>query len=107
MNLFRTARLLLILSTLGGGLASAAEPVVVLHGSAVPGDSRFSLRDEPSASCSSPGVGDCGSCSVSCPQGQAAVCKPGKVQALVGDGSCQREPVCRCENASPEPATRR
>lgn len=107
MNVSRTARLLLVLGAFASGLAAATEPVVVLHGSGVPGDSRFSLRDEPSASCSAPGVGDCSSCSVSCPQGQAAVCKPGKVQAALGDGSCQREPVCRCDNASAEPATRR
>lgn len=106
MNLVRTARLLLLLGAFGSGLAAATEPVVILQGAA-PGDSRFSLRNEPSASCSAASVGDCGSCSVSCPQGQAAVCKPGKVQALVGDGSCQREPVCRCDNASPEPGTRR
>lgn len=87
--------------------ARAAEPVVVLHGSTAAGESTLNLRNQPPASCSAASVGDCGSCAVSCTIGQAAVCKPGKVLAAMGDGSCQREPVCRCDDASPAPATRR
>lgn len=108
MNPFRPLRLLLTLTALTIGSAQAAnDPVVILQGSAAPGDSTFSLRHEQPASCSVQGQGDCASCSVSCQTGQAAVCKPGKVSAAMGDGSCQREPVCRCESATPGPSTKR
>lgn len=108
MTLLRPLRLLLILSALSaGGALAATDPVVILQGSAGPGDSTLNLRHEQPAACSVPSVGDCASCSVSCATGQAAVCKPGKVSAVMGDGSCQREPVCRCESATPGPATKR
>jgi len=81
--------------------ALAAEPVVVLQNPQARGDSSFSYRQEFNASCGAPGVGDCSSCNVSCPVGAAAVCKPGKVSAVMGDGSCQREPSCTCQSSVP------
>lgn len=99
--LFCTAALVL------GSAHAATDPLVVLQGTTAPGESTLNLRHEQPASCSVSGVGDCASCSVSCATGQAAVCKPGKVSAAMGDGSCQREPVCRCESATPGPATKR
>ena len=108
MNLYRPLRLLLTLSTLSIGTALAAtDPLVILQGSTGAGDSTINLRHEQPAACAMPSVGDCASCAVSCQTGQAAVCKPGKVSAAMGDGSCQREPVCRCESATPGPATKR
>ena len=110
MRRSRFLRVLLLLSaacTTAASPAFGAEPLVVLQGSAAPGESTLNLRHEQPAACSVQGVGDCASCSVSCATGQAAVCKPGKVSAAMGDGSCQREPVCRCESATPGPATRR
>ena len=105
MNAFR---LLFCLAALGLGSAHAAsDPLVVLQGTTAPGESTLNLRHEQPASCAVSSVGDCASCSVSCATGQSAVCKPGKVSAAMGDGSCQREPVCRCESATPGPATRR
>ena len=53
--------------------------------------------------CAAPSVGDCGSCTVSCPVGAAATCKPGKISAAMGDGSCQREPSCTCVSSAPSP----
>ena len=81
----------------------AAEPIVVLQNPQARGDSSFSYRQEFTASCSSPGVGDCSSCTVSCPVGAAATCKPGKISAAMGDGSCQREPSCTCVSSAPSP----
>jgi hypothetical protein len=81
----------------------AAEPVVVLQNPQSHGDSSFSYRQEFNASCAMPSVGDCASCSVSCPVGTAAVCKPGKVSAAMGDGTCQREPSCTCTSSAPVP----
>lgn len=54
------------------------------------------------SSCSTPAVTDCGSCAVTCPVGQSAVCKPGRVN----NGLCTREPKCQCEGAAPPPAPR-
>ncbi len=79
----------------------AADPVVVLQNPQMRGDSSFSYRQEFNASCGVPTVGDCSSCTVSCPVGAAAVCKPGKVSAAMGDGSCQREPSCTCVSSAP------
>ena len=81
--------------------AAAADPVLLMQNTQTrPGDSSFSFRQEVTASCSAPSVGDCGSCMVSCPVGQAATCKPGKVLAATGDGTCQREPSCTCQGAA-------
>ncbi len=81
----------------------AADPVVVLQNPQAAGDSSFSYRQEFTASCSAPGVGDCSSCTVSCPVGAAATCKPGKISAAMGDGTCQREPSCTCVSSAPAP----
>ena len=87
------------------GAAIAADPLVVVHGAAPSsGESTLNFRNEQPAACSTPGVGDCGTCSVSCATGQAAMCKPGKVSVAIGDGTCQREPMCRCDSATMAPA---
>lgn len=97
MIAFRTLLLALALPL----AALAAEPVVVLQNPQSHGDSSFSYRQEFNATCGVPSVGDCSSCTVSCPTGAAAVCKPGKVSAVMGDGSCQREPSCTCQSSTP------
>jgi len=79
----------------------AADPVVILQNPQARGDSSFSYRQEFNASCGAPSVGDCSTCSVSCPVGAAAVCKPGKVSSAMGDGTCQREPSCTCQSSAP------
>jgi hypothetical protein len=97
MKLFRNLLLALALPT----SVLAADPVVLLQNQqSHPGDSSFSFRQEITASCGAPSVGDCGSCNVSCAVGQAATCKPGKVLAATGDGTCQREPSCTCQSAT-------
>ena len=83
--------------------AAAADPLVVLQNPQARGDSSFSYRQEFSATCAAPGVGDCSSCTVSCPVGAAATCKPGKVSTAMGDGTCQREPSCTCVSSAPAP----
>lgn len=79
----------------------AADPVVVLQNPQARGDSSFSYRQEFTATCGAPSVGDCSSCTVSCPVGAAATCKPGKVSTAMGDGTCQREPSCTCVSSAP------
>lgn len=55
------------------------------------------LQTNTGASCSAPAVGNCGSCAISCPTGQAAMCKPGLAvgKGAAGD-SCLQTPECSC-----------
>ena len=81
-------------------VASAAHPpVLVLYDTVGKGESTINLRQETAASCAVPSVGDCGSCSVDCQMGEAAICKPGKAAGSEPGASCLREPLCRCESA--------
>lgn len=54
------------------------------------------IFQEPYSSCATAEVGDCGQCSVACPVGQSASCKPGKT----GAAGCTREPVCACSDTT-------
>ena len=45
-----------------------------------------------SSMCTAPIVGNCPSCSIACPVGQAAMCQVGEV----ADGSCKTLPACKC-----------
>ena len=56
------------------------------------------IVDDQGARCSAPAAGFCGNCSISCPTGKQAVCKPG---LTVGDpqsprSSCVQPPECLC-----------
>ncbi len=81
--------------------AGAAEPVVVLHGNtsqnltAQPGS--VDIQQNTGSRCETRAVGNCGSCSVSCPVGLAATCKPGRAVSKDADASCTTEPSCTCK----------
>jgi hypothetical protein len=47
------------------------------------------------ATCTSPSVIECGVCSISCPVGKEALCKPG-YSANPGHGVCTILPSCSC-----------
>ena len=81
--------------------AAAAEPVVVLHDDAMhggkSGDQILDIRQNAGSRCEAHAVGNCGSCAVSCPVGEAATCRPGKAVGKAEDASCVTEPSCNCK----------
>jgi len=81
--------------------AWAAEPVVVLQGNTSqkltsPSNS-VDIQQNTGSRCEARAVGNCGSCSVSCPVGQAATCKPGRAVSKDADASCTTDPSCTCK----------
>lgn len=93
--------LVFVLSLTLAGTAWAAEPVVVLHGNGnqnltAPANS-LDIQQNTGSRCEARAVGNCGSCSVSCPVGQAATCKPGRAVSKEPDASCTTDPSCTCK----------
>ena len=92
-----------LLRTLSFGLLSllavsawAGDPVIVKTD--VPkGDSTLNLQTSQGSSCQTPSVGACGSCSISCPTGKAAMCKAGMAVGKDSDASCLNPPECKCQ----------
>jgi hypothetical protein len=98
MNTLRT--LLAGFALLVAGAAWAAEPVVVLHGNAsqnLTAPNSVDIQQNTGSRCEARAVGNCGSCSVSCPVGQAATCKPGRAVGRDLEASCTTEPSCTCK----------
>jgi hypothetical protein len=99
MNTLRN--LLLSFSLLATGAAFAAEPVVVLHddaGQNIKGRAQtLDIQQNTGSRCESPAIGSCGSCAVSCPVGEASICRPGKAVSRSADASCVIEPSCSCK----------
>ena len=84
---------------LAAGLAAAADVQVRPEVKpAASGDTTIHVRSDEGSSCSAPVVGACGTCTISCPVGKAAVCKPGLVVGSSGSGqaSCLEPPACLC-----------
>lgn len=108
LHLARDGIIMKIMQTLFLGLSLAiasvafsAEPVVVLHGNAsqnltAPANS-VDIQQNSGSRCEARAVGNCGSCSVSCPVGQAATCKPGRAVSKDPDASCTTDPSCTCK----------
>lgn len=73
-------------------------PVIVKSEAPKEGISTLNLQSSQGSACTTPTVGLCGMCSISCPTGKAAVCKPGM---SVGGGtptsSCVQPPDCKCQ----------
>ena len=101
MKIFSSVLLGLCLSL--ASISWGAEPVVVLGGNAGAGQhltapsSTVDIPQNSGSRCQAPSVGSCGSCSVSCPVGQAATCKPGRAVGHDVDASCVTEPSCSCK----------
>lgn len=60
-------------------------------------DSNINLQTNTGSACSSPSIGNCGSCSVTCPTGHAAMCKPGLAVNPQPGASCLTAPECKCQ----------
>jgi hypothetical protein len=73
-------------------------PVIVKSEAPKEGVSTLNLQSSQGSACTTPTVGLCGMCAISCPTGKAAVCKPGM---SVGGGapasSCVQPPECKCQ----------
>jgi len=78
--------------------ADSAPPVVVKAPPPREGSSTtLNLQTSSGSSCQAPAVGACGSCSISCPSGQAAFCKAGLATGKQSDASCLQPPECKCQ----------
>jgi hypothetical protein len=80
--------------------AWAADPIVVLQGKTsqnLTTPNSVDIQQNTGSRCEARAVGNCGSCSVSCPVGQAATCKPGRAVSKDVDASCTIEPSCTCK----------
>jgi hypothetical protein len=94
MNLFRR---LVPLVLLAAACAHADPHPVVVTDAPRGSESTINVQSSQGTACASPGIGNCGTCSVSCPTGKAAMCKPGiAVNAKLG-ASCVTPPECRCQ----------
>jgi hypothetical protein len=73
------------------------EQAPVLVGTPVSGDANINLQTNTGSACAAPSVGNCGSCSVTCPSGHAAMCKPGLAVNGQPGASCLTPPECKCQ----------
>ncbi len=94
MRLIRTATLAASLFT-AIAFAQPAAPVLVEHTHGT--DSNINIQSTGGSACASPSIGNCGSCSVACPTGQAAMCKPGLAVNATPGASCLTPPECHCQ----------
>ena len=79
-------------------VAAAQSAPIIVHSDAGKGsESTINLQSSQGAACASPVVGNCGSCSVSCPTGKAASCKPGIAVGAQAGASCVTSPECKCQ----------
>lgn len=76
---------------------SAPNPVIIQHGGQPQAQSTLNLQSSQGASCATPAIGNCGSCSVSCTTGQSAQCKPGIAVGPQANASCATAPECNCK----------
>lgn len=95
----RTARLLLplLLGLSGAAFADPGHGPVIVTTPAPAANSNINLQTNSGSACAAPSVGNCGTCSVSCPTGQAAMCKPGLAVNSQAGASCVTPPECKCQ----------
>ncbi|MDB5987202.1 MAG: hypothetical protein JWR16_2255 [Nevskia sp.] len=77
--------------------AQPASPVIIKQNSARGTDSNINIQSTGGSACTAPTIGNCGACSVACPTGQAAMCKPGLAVNQVPGASCVTPPECKCQ----------
>jgi hypothetical protein len=88
----------LLLGLSASALADNKTPVWVNTAPAQSGQtSNINLQTNSGSACASPAVGNCGSCSITCPTGQAAMCKPGLAVNHQPGASCVTPPECKCQ----------
>jgi hypothetical protein len=91
-------KLLLGAILLASGAAWAGDtPVVVKTEASKGSNSTLNVQTSQGSSCAAPSVGNCGTCSISCPTGQAATCKAGVSVGKESDASCVAPPECACK----------
>ncbi|MDI3259076.1 MAG: hypothetical protein QJR02_05205 [Sinobacteraceae bacterium] len=77
--------------------AGGGTPVVVGTEAPQGQQTTLNLQSSQGSACAAPTVGLCGSCSVSCPTGKAATCKPGLAVGPQSNASCLTPPECSCK----------
>ena len=89
----------LLLGLSGAALAQQQPhtPVLINTPTAQGSDSNINLQSNTGSACAAPSVGNCGSCSVTCPTGHAAMCKPGLAVNPQPGASCATAPECKCQ----------
>jgi len=86
-----------LLLAFAGAAVAGTTPVIVGAEPAGGSTSTLNLQTSQGVGCAAPVVGLCGSCSVSCPSGSAAYCKPGLAVGGQASASCLQPPECRCD----------
>jgi hypothetical protein len=100
MSMNHTVRLLLpalLLGLCGGAFAQQNHGPLIVTTPAPAANSNINVQTNSGSACAAPTVGNCGSCSISCPTGQAAMCKPGLAVNAQPGASCVTAPECRCQ----------
>ena len=98
MRRIATAVLAALVFSAGTVCAQTAAPAVVIkQNSAHSTDSNINIQSTGGSGCAAPSIGNCGSCSVACPTGQAAMCKPGLAVNQAPGASCLTPPECKCQ----------
>ncbi len=95
-----TARLLLPVLLLGLAGVAGADPghgPLIVTTPAPAANSNINVQTNSGSACAAPSVGNCGTCSVTCPTGQAAMCKPGLAVNNQAGASCVTPPECKCQ----------
>lgn len=95
MTALRALAAVLLLS-LSAASQAGPTPVIVQPDAGRSSDQTIRLQTSEGASCTTPVVGNCGSCAVSCPSGKAAMCKPGIAVGPQASASCVTPPECKC-----------
>ena len=96
----KLARLMLPAVLLGLAAAAYAQQdhgAVILATPAPSANSNINLQTNTGSACAAQPTGNCGSCSVTCPTGQAAMCKPGLAVNNQAGASCLTAPECKCK----------
>lgn len=87
----------LVLLSLSAAASAQQQPPVLVTQPQPGTDSTINLQTNNGSSCAAPTVGNCGSCSVTCPTGHAATCKPGLAVNAQAGASCVTPPECKCQ----------
>lgn len=96
-SLARLALPLLLLGFSAAGLAQQQHAPIVVTTPQTGIDSNINLQTSTGSSCAASPVGNCGSCTISCPTGHAAMCRPGLAVNNQSGASCLNPPECKCQ----------
>lgn len=97
MRRIHTAVFAALVFSVSAVCAQPATPVIIKQNTAHSTDSNINIQSTGGSACAAPSIGNCGSCSVACPTGQAAMCKPGLAVNQAAGASCVTPPECKCQ----------